>query len=862
MNSKISTNVFEEAGITPETLIKLGLPQDSRSLSPMMVHYCQTKCAYKDSILFYRLGDFYEMFFEDAITASHELELTLTGKNAGLKERVPMCGVPHHAVNVYLEKLIDKGYKVAICEQVEDPKEAKGIVKREVVEVVSKGTITSSESLDEKNYNFIGSITDYTYIYALSYMDLLSGRMFATFISHDNEKLISEIVSLGIKEIIVRSDFNAEITSLLKTNYNVYVSIYDKDYSDINKNKVSSLNDIKLENNTLMLISYITFNQKKELKHLMEPEYVDSKCYLSLNKETIRNLELTETIRNKDRMYSLLWLLDKTKTSMGSRLLKEFILKPLTNIKDIEERHDLIELLNKEFLLKSELKEFLYEIYDLERLVGKVSISSVNARDLLQLKNSIRVLPDINLILESLNLEKVKVFPELYDLLENSIDIDAPITIKEGGIIKSGFSKELDELKSIRKNGKDFISKFENEERERTGIKTLKVGYNKVFGYYIEVSKGQADNVKEEFGYVRKQTISNSERFITPLLKEKEDMILNAEEKIKSLEYELFNKIKDEVSKNIRDLQEVSKRIAYLDVMQSLSTVSEECNFVRPTINHEHIINVLDARHPVVEKVIKDDYISNDIIMDKDTSVLLITGPNMSGKSTYMRTLAVLIILNQIGCFVPAKEANIPVFDKIFTRIGASDDLVGGESTFMVEMKESAYALKNATINSLILFDELGRGTSTYDGISLAGSIISYITKHIKCKTMFSTHYHELTKMSELDPSIKNVHVTIDENEGGVVFLHKVLDGAVDRSYGVNVAELAGLPEEVTEEARKLLKVYEKENKEEKTHIKQFELDLETPVKDPLREFLRQINPLEVTPMEALKLLDEIKKIK
>lgn len=835
---------------------------DIEMLSPMMREYAKTKKEYMDVLLFYRLGDFYEMFFEDAITASHELELTLTGKNAGLKERVPMCGVPHHAVNVYLEKLIDKGYKVAICEQVEDPKEAKGIVKREVVEVVSKGTITSSESLDEKNYNFIGSITDYTYIYALSYMDLLSGRIFATFISHDNEKLISEIVSLGIKEIIVRSDFNAEITSLLKTNYNVYVSIYDKDYSDINKNKVSSLNDTKLENNTLMLISYITFNQKKELKHLMEPEYVDSKCYLSLNKETIKNLELIETIRSKDRMYSLLWLLDKTKTSMGSRLLKEFILKPLTNVKDIEERHDLIELLNKEFLLKSELKEFLYEIYDLERLVGKVSISSVNARDLLQLKNSIRVLPDINLILESLNLEKVKVFPELYDLLENSIDIDAPITIKEGGIIKSGFSKELDELKSIRKNGKDFISKFENEERERTGIKTLKVGYNKVFGYYIEVSKGQADNVKEEFGYVRKQTISNSERFITPLLKEKEDMILNAEEKIKSLEYELFNKIKDEVSKNIRDLQEVSKRIAYLDVMQSLSTVSEECNFVRPTINHEHIINVLDARHPVVEKVIKDDYISNDIIMDKDTSVLLITGPNMSGKSTYMRTLAVLIILNQIGCFVPAKEANIPVFDKIFTRIGASDDLVGGESTFMVEMKESAYALKNATINSLILFDELGRGTSTYDGISLAGSIISYITKHIKCKTMFSTHYHELTKMSELDPSIKNVHVTIDENEGGVVFLHKVLNGAVDRSYGVNVAELAGLPEEVTEEARKLLRVYEKESKEEKTHIKQFELDLETPVKDPLREFLRQINPLEVTPMEALKLLDEIKKIK
>ena len=835
---------------------------DVSMLSPMMKEYYKTKSEYMDVLLFYRLGDFYEMFFEDAITASHELELTLTGKNAGLKERVPMCGVPHHAVNVYLEKLIDKGYKVAICEQVEDPKLAKGIVKREVTQIVSKGTLTNTDCLDENDYNFIASITDYNYIYALSYLDLLSGKVFATFVSKSSDKLISEIVSLGIKEVVVTSDFDNSITKVLKNNYNIYVSIYDKDYSNINRSKVSNLADAKLEDNTLKLISYITFNQKKEINHLMKPVIVNSKDYLSLNRECIRNLELVETIRNKDKMYSLLWFLDKTKTSMGSRMLKEFILKPVVSESEINKRHDLIDLFKKEFMSISELRDFLYQIYDLERLVGKVSINTLNGRDLLQLKSSLGVLPDINLILENIGLEKVETFSELYELLDKSIDLDAPVTIKEGGLIKDGFNKELDELKSIRKNGKDFISKFESEERERTGIKNLKVGYNKVFGYYIEVSKGQKDNIKEEFGYVRKQTISNSERYITNSLKEKEDMILNAEDKIKDMEYNIFLSIKSEVSKYIGKLQKVSDYIAYLDVMQSLTKVSEENNFVRPIINHEHNINIVDAKHPVVMKVIKDDYVSNNIVMDEYTNILMITGPNMSGKSTYMRTLAIIVILNQIGCFVPASSCELPIFDKIFTRIGASDDLVGGESTFMVEMKESAYALKNATENSLILFDELGRGTSTYDGMSLAGSIIEYVNKYLKCKTMFSTHYHELTKMAEYTPSIKNVHVSINETDGKVVFLHKVMDGAVDKSYGINVAKLAGLPDEVIEGAGKLLETYESTSKTEKKHIKQFELDLETPNKDPLREFLRNINPLEVTPMEALKLLDEMKKIK
>ncbi len=829
-------------------------------VSPMMKEYIKTKNEYKDIILFYRLGDFYELFFEDAVLASHELELTLTGKNAGLKERVPMCGVPHHAVNAYLEKLIDKGYKVAICEQMEDPKLAKGIVKREVIEVVSKGTITNSESLDEKTYNFISYVTDYNSLYALSYLDLLSGKIYATFISKDKDKLINELVNLGVKELVVDSSFDKELLEVLNKNYNIFISIYDYT-GNMSKARVSSLNDAKLEDNTIKLISYVTSNQKKELTHLSDPIYVSSKDYLSLSKETIRNLELVETIRNKDRMYSLLWLLDKTKTAMGSRLLREYLLKPLLNKEEIIKRQDLIELFNKEFLLKSELKELLYQVYDVERLVGKVAVFSLNARDLINLKTSLSVLPDINLILEELKLDKVKTFDNLVELLDKSIDLDAPLSIKEGNIIKSGYNKELDELRDISTNGKKYISDFEREERERTGLKTLKVGYNKVFGYYIEVSKGMVKDVKEEYGYIRKQTTTNSERYITPLLKEKEDMILNAEEKIKSLEYDLFVEIKNEVSKYTKDLQKLSSDLAFLDVIQSLSTVSEENSFVRPTINDEGIIDIKLGRHPVVEKVIKNDYIANDIKMDKEQSVMIITGPNMSGKSTYMREFAVIAILNQIGSFVPAKEANLPIFDKIFTRIGASDDLVGGESTFMVEMKESAYALKNATKDSLILFDELGRGTSTYDGMSLAGSIISYIVKNIKCKTLFSTHYHELTKMEKELDGIKNVHVSIKEENDEVVFMHKVEEGPVDRSYGINVAKLALLPEEVIDEAEKMLRTFERESKTT-TRSEQLELNLEVTKTDELREFIKEIDINNVTPIEAINLLNEIKKIK
>ena len=715
-------------------------------VSPMMREYLKTKSEYEGIILFYRLGDFYEMFFDDAITASHELELTLTGKQCGLSERVPMCGVPHHALNVYLEKLIEKGYKVAICEQMEDPKTAKGIVKREVIQIVSAGTLTSTEIVNEKDFNYIASVTDYNYIYALSYADLLSGKVYTTFVEKNREKIISHIVNLNIKEIVVHDNFDVDLIHRLKTNYNIFISYYN-DESLYKKDIFGRVTDSKLINNTSLLLNYLTNSLKQDLSHIQEVEVIDSGLFLELDKECIKNLELVETIRNKDRQNSLLGFMDKTKTAMGSRLLKSYLISPSINKDEILRRQNLTEKLINEFLLKSELKSFLYEIYDLERLTGKVVCSNLNARDLLQLKTSIKVIPDINNILKSLGEPLLETFDDLYNLLESSIKEDVPLTIKEGNIIKDGFNSEIDELRSIKSGGKDFISKFEMEEKERTGIKGLKIGFNKVFGYYIEVPKGQVSQVKPEFQYDRKQTISNCERYITPLLKEKENLILNAEERLNSLEYDVFCGIKEEVKKYISSLQRVSNYIAYYDVMQSFATIAEESNFVKPTINEDGIVEIIGGRHPVVESVIDTEYIDNDVILDSETNILIITGPNMSGKSTYMREFGIIAILNQIGSYVPASKCNLPIFDKIFTRIGASDDLVGGESTFMVEMKESAYALLNATSKSLILFDELGRGTSTYDGMSLAGAIIDYIATKVKCKTLFSTHYHELTDM-------------------------------------------------------------------------------------------------------------------
>ncbi len=833
---------------------------DRSKLAPMMKHYVEMKDNYKDVLLFYRLGDFYEMFFEDAVTVSHELELTLTGRAAGLEERVPMCGVPYHAVNVYIDKLIKKGYKVAICEQMEDPKTAKGIVKRDITEVISSGTVTSESSLNEKENNFIGNIYDFDYMYVISYSDITTGEYYIEKLDHDKDKVLSEVISLGLKEVICNSKLDPYIINILKSQYKLTVTITDKLYELDNYSYLYNNFDVNYQIAIKHLLYYLVVEQRRNLSHIRLVIEKKQDNYLKMDVHTKRNLELTESLRLKERQYSLLWLMDNTKTAMGGRKLKQWIENPIIDKDILNQRYDIIDKLLNEFLLSDELRKYLYEVYDLERLCGRVSLGNANARDLVQLKNSLSVLPNIKEILTKINFYKqIETLDSLYELLNNSLNETPPVGLKEGYLIKDGYNSELEELKSLRSGGKDFISKFELEEKERTGIKNLKIGFNKVFGYFIEVSKSNLDLITPEMGYIRKQTIANGERFITPLLKEKEDLILTSEEKIIELEYNLFIEIRDKVKEYIPNLQEISKVISEIDVIQSFALISEKYNYVRPTLNDKHEIKVIDSRHPVVEKVIKDSYVENDIVMDKNTNILLITGPNMAGKSTYMRQLGIITIMAQIGCFVPAKEANLPIFDKIFTRIGASDDLVSGESTFMVEMIEASNAIKNATENSLILFDELGRGTATFDGMSLAQAILEYIHDHIGCKTLFSTHYHELTDLEKNLKKLKNKHVSAEEKDGNIIFLHKVKDGSVDKSYGINVAKLAGLPNEVITRADDILKIYEnKEKKRDITIQTTLPLNFEEP-KDELKEKLKSINILELTPLEALNKLNELK---
>ena len=830
-------------------------------LSPMMKQYMLIKDQYPDVLLFFRLGDFYELFFEDGITCSRELELTLTGKNAGLKERIPMCGVPHHSVKGYIEKIVNKGYKVAICEQMEDAKNAKGMVRREVVQVISKGTISDLEYLNSKDYNYICSIIDFKHSFLLTFADVSVGTMSSLMISHDVEKLVNEVVNLEIKEIVVSEDFDVAIINMFKNIYQIEISISSNMLDNAYNHLYVDVNDIKTVNGIKHLLYYLVTIQLKDLSNFDHVDIINSHLYLEMDQHTIRNLELVETIRSKERQNSLIWLLDKTKTAMGSRTLKSFLTKPLKDIKMIEERYNSIEILNNEFILKDELRNSLYEIYDLERLCGKIANNSINGRDMLQVKNTIKILPVIKSIITKMKLNfRILTFPDLEDLLERSINEDPPVTLKEGYLIKRGYNQELDELHQIRSGGKDFIASIEIEERKRTGIKNLKVGFNKVFGYYIEITKGQVKEIKEEWGFERRQTLTGAERFITPLLKEKESLVLTAEEKIIDLEYQLFIEIKDIIKKQINNLKGISQTIGEIDALCSLSVVAEENNFIRPIITTNRTIKLINNRHPVVEKVISNEYVANDVIMDEETTTLLITGPNMSGKSTYMRQLAISIVLAQMGSYVPATEAEIPIFDKIFTRIGASDDLVSGESTFMVEMLEAKNAIVNATNDSLILFDELGRGTATYDGMSLAESILEYLNLNLKCKILFSTHYHELTELSKRFPSIKNIHVKAQEENGNITFLHKVEKGAVDKSYGIYVAKLAGIPEEITARATEILKHYESSNSVSKMPInKQMLFPLEEPKKNLVRELLNQINPLEVTPMEALNILYELK---
>ncbi len=832
---------------------------DRSKLSPMMKHYVELKDKYEDTIILYRLGDFYEMFFDDAEVVSHALELTLTGKSAGLEEKVPMCGIPHHAAEVYIDKLIKKGFKVAICEQLEDPKNTKGIVKRDIIEVISSGTIINANSLDEKENNYIGSLYSFGYGYALTYSDITTGEVYSVLINSASDVLY-KLLSLEIKEIITNNEMDKALISKIKVQ-KIPVTIEEYYLTDKYLEVYENIEDDRIIKSIQLLLYYLSEVQKRNLSHFQKVIIKKDNSSLMMDIHTKRNLELTECLRTKERMYSLLWLLDNTKTAMGSRRLKYFIENPLVDITKINERYNVVSKLLEEFILADELRSDLYEVYDLERLCGRISFGSANAKDLLQLKNSLKVLPSIKEKLEKINYyDEIRPLNELYELLERAINEDAPNGLKDGFLIKEGYSSELDELKSLSKGGKDFISNFEREEKERTGIKGLKVGFNKVFGYYIEVSNSYLSMITDDMGYTRKQTLANCERFINPILKEKEDIILSSEDKIINLEYNLFVEIRDKCKEYIGILQNNAKVISEIDVLSSFAYVSEKYGYVRPILNSTNEIKIISSRHPVVENVLKDaEYVPNDIIMDNNTDIILITGPNMAGKSTYMRQLGIIAIMAQIGCFVPAEEASLPVFDKIFTRIGASDDLVSGESTFMVEMMEASRAIKNATSKSLILFDELGRGTATYDGMSLAEAILEYIANNIKCKTLFSTHYHELTEMEKTLPNLKNKHVSAIEENGNITFLHKVKDGSVDKSYGINVATLAGLPKEVIDRANIILKEYEtKENK--KTSSVQIALPLNfEEKKSVIEEELKKIDILNITPIEAINILSKLK---
>ena len=836
---------------------------DRNKLSPVMIQYLDIKDKYEDCIIFFRLGDFYEMFFDDAILVSRLLEITLTGKQAGLEERVPMCGIPYHSYASYLNTLVELGYKVAIVEQLTDPKDTKGMVERDVVQIITQGTRLDTD-LDAKDNNYIASLYQIDNTTIISYIDVSTGEVNVKLV--DNNKVIETINKLNIKEVIVNESFDRDTINKLRTNFNILVTITNKliennEYEYIYNN----LDDSRLKISIRHLIYYILENKKGNMHHLQVAKLIKSDDYLEFDLNTLKNLELVETLRDRTRKYSLYWLLDKCSTAMGSRYLKQNIENPLTNEKEINYRYDLVEKLSNEFLLRDDLDILLDKVYDLERLCSRINYGNLNAKDLIQLKNSLEVFPKLKDIFVKLEYCKdFNTYEDLYSLLDKSIKEDASFTLKEGNLIKEGYNKELDELKKVSTGSIDFIFKMEEDEKKRTGIKNLKVGFNKVFGYYIEISKSNLKDIKEEYGYIRKQTLVNAERFVTPLLKEKENIILGAEEKINALEYKLFEDIREITKRYIKDLQESSKIISKIDMLKSFSIVSEENTYIRPIISNNREIELIESRHPVVEKVLVDNYIPNDVIMDKNTNVLLITGPNMAGKSTYMRQIAIISIMAQIGCFVPCKSAKLPIFDKIFTRIGASDNLVSGESTFMVEMKEANYAIQNATINSLILFDELGRGTATYDGIALAQSILEYIHDKIKAKTVFSTHYHELTTLDKKLKHLKNIHVSAIEENNEVIFLHKVENGPVDKSYGINVASLAHLPKSVIDRASTVLTYYEnkkpKKEKLEQTSLFEYSTNVINEDYKDIIDKLDNINVVEMTPIEAINTLYEMKK--
>lgn len=806
---------------------------DKSEFTPMMQQYIECKENYPDAIVFFRIGDFYEMFFEDAYIASRELEIALTGKDAGYKERVPMCGIPFHAYSGYAEKLISKGYKVAIVEQVEDPSQAKGLVKRDVVKIITPGTITEA-GLNEKENNFLAAIYETDARYTLAYADVSTGQMYLTTIE-DEEALANEILSLHAKEVISLSSLKLKILNTLHDNYQIVISrCDDTSLIDDYKYLIEGLNLEKFKDDIpciSILINYISKTQRHNLYHLQPIKFYSSNQVLHLDPFSKRNLELTETLRQNQKSGSLLWLLDKCQTAMGSRKLHTWIDRPLIDRNEIIKRHNYVEALINNYVAKEEIKESLKTVYDLERIIGRISVGNANAKDLVQLRRSLANIPNFKKNVMALGTDDAISFAngidtheKLYDLLDKALVDDPPLQIKEGGMIKPLYNKDLDELKEISGSSKDWILKFEAQERERTGIKTMHVGYNRVFGYYIEVSKGALQNLTDSDHYERKQTLANAERFITPELKKYEQIVVGSTEKIQKLEYDLFVEIRDVCQGFTKSLQQLADKISTIDCLLAFAEVSVKYNYVRPEMSLKREVNIVEGRHPVIETFLKDEYVKNDVIINSYNTIL-ITGPNMSGKSTYMRMLALIVIMAQIGCFVPAKSATLMIFDAIFTRIGASDDLISGQSTFMVEMLEANFAIKNATKDSLILFDELGRGTSTYDGMALAQAIIEYVHEKIGCVMLFSTHYHELVLLDKTLKHLKNVHVDAKESKGGVVFLHKVLDGGADKSYGINVASLAGLPRSLIERSKKILETLEENNSTSGVNLDLFNFD-------------------------------------
>ena len=867
-------------------------------LTPMMQQYFEIKKQYEDCILFYRLGDFYEMFFEDALTASKELEITLTGRDCGQEERAPMCGVPYHACDVYLNKLIEKGYKVAICEQVEDPKATKGIVKRDVIRIVTPGTNISTQNLDESKNNYLMAIYANDGVYGISVIDITTSDFRTTEVI-SMAKVLDEINKFQPSEIICNKEFyESEFdTSYYENQMHISISVLNQHYFTketckdviLKHFKVKSIDGLGLADMGFAVMAsgvtlqYLTETQKDNLAHLLHITPYITDEYMLIDSSTRRNLELTETLRDKNKRGSLLWVIDKTKTAMGARLLRSYVEQPLVNKAALEKRYDTIEALNNQMMLREELREYLGPIYDLERLISRVSYKTANPRDLIAFRNSMKVFPYIANLLQEFDSglfieirEQFDTLEDLYDLIERSIVEEPPIAVKEGGIIKDGFDDELDVLKKAKTDGKQWLADYEAQEKEKTGIKNLRIKFNKVFGYYLEVTNSYKDLVPDYF--IRKQTLTNAERYTTDELNELASTIMGAEDKLYNLEYQIFCNVRDQLAQEMKRVQQSARLIAQLDVFASLAYVADHNHFVRPQLNDEGIIDIKEGRHPVVEKMIPHDlFITNDTYLDnKESRISIITGPNMAGKSTYMRQTALIVLLAQMGSFVPASSANIAIVDRIFTRVGASDDLASGQSTFMVEMSEVANILRNATANSLLILDEIGRGTSTFDGLSIAWAVVEYISNRnlLGSKALFATHYHELTELEGRLDGVNNYCIAVKEEGEDIVFLRKIVRGGADKSYGIQVARLAGVPDLVLRRAREIadelsdndlairtdkitisdsLKMM---NKEEERQLSLF--DFSGP--HPVVERIKALDLDNMTPMQALKVLHQLKK--